>query len=661
MAREYWWEKIAKTKKHYSGQPQLLGRGRMYTGRGADGVLQADKPAMINMNNGQPTVIHEGEIVNDTPNGTEVIPAKMVSLNSPKEQEIARELEQKMNLNGMQTGGIIPKASINTLGAPPSIGTLRGRTGPTAAIPTAPNSTTPQASTLNPLSAPTGQSGVRTAPKASPLGGTSIKDPIGLNTLKGIASGETDLYKDNFTKANNQQLGRLGAAQAFEKAASAQQMAQSGASDAVKNVLNANQERSQSLERGAVTQSLASQQMGQQTKAQEGAIREVIQGKKEAIENLIKLGGQENMDKAEEYAKEVYGSDVYGLGDIRNDQKMSAIAKYTAIPGMSVDGAMDLLKQNGDLERYGITPEEARKFASALVLGSDPIYQAKSHYGDMLDDGLISPEEYSDAVDFVKWSQLNPEGVEIVDSYRVTDAEGKEVGNFKTQSEADLFMKNNNGNFSTELVPNGYIGYKDEYDEYFGDYLQGDIFTGTDGNLYTVNDGQKVIARPTPEDPFSQQNVKLLRYLESNGMENDTTREIRRQQVNAMEVDPSSVPVGMLPSSQVYKDMLSKATSLEDPTGAHKAREQGHGHSSEVVISSLHNLADDTWVDLDGKLYLYKGKEKQVIDNDDDVNSYEFYNPTTGEKFYYKTTRDKKGVYREDTRGIDGHEVRVKD
>jgi hypothetical protein len=654
----YYWEKLKSLKTTYDGKPAFMGPKSNYTGKGEDGVLQANRPAAIDMSSNSPVVLHEGETVKDTPMGRKVTPAKLVPLNSNDEQMQAAQLEKEMGLPGMQIGGIIPNneqfgmATSNQAAPqfglnPPVPQQSRGQSPAPALNPPAPAPNDPATANavagggVNTL-ATQRDGNTQTSQPVNPLAGK----PIGMDTLQGIATGETDLYKGIYDKINKEQQGRLGSAQAAEKAASAQSNAQAGISGARVNVLGAAQDRTQSLERGAVAQELNKQQMNTQAQAQEGAIQDVIQGKKEAIADLIKLGGADNLAQAEEYAMDVYGTDVYGLGNIANDQKMTAIAKYTAIPGMTIEGAMELMKQNGDLEMFGedVSEEDVRSIASSLLLGSDPIYQAQSHYGDLLSQGVIDQDEYNDVVDFVKWGQTNPDGYEIKDSFRVTDANGNELGNFQTSEEADLFMQQNPGEYSTEQVTNGYIGVKGEYDEYFGDYLQGDVFTGIDGGIYTVVDGQKVAARPTPENAFSMQNNAILNYLTANGMDNDMAKSIKQQQLNDALTNPNNVPLDMLPSSELYTNLINKSNNISVAAGGSRddVSEQGGAHDSEKILSAFHSLPNDTWVQMGGRLYLYKGVTRKIEDGQDDTNQYQLIDPVTNEQIYYGTTTNGK-------------------
>ncbi len=679
------WEKLASLKKDYSsvcdGIPKGNGRGMglgmgagFYTGRGANGILEPEKPVGFDNSSGRTVVIHEGENVQDTPNGRMVTPARLTPLNTEAEQQHAQQMEQQMQLPGMATGGIIepngalrglnplhdnqnkPQTqvpAVNRFQQPfvPPVKQPMNTVGSKVVMPKfgqAPANTMQSSSQLAPPAQNTtplpalGQPKQLESNKVMGFEQNQInptaKQPIGMNTIQKVAQGEKSYIDDLYSKLGNQYMGRLGAKQAAQTAASQQQGAQMGLSNAVQNTLGAVQDRNQSMEAGAIQSDLATQQAQQTASEQKQAIQQVIQGKKEAIKDLIGLGGVDNLAQAEKFAKEVYGTDVYGLGNIANDQKMTALAKYTAIPGMSAQGALDLAIQNGDLERYGLTEEQAKNIIAPLILGSDPIYQAKGHYGDLLDQGLISAGDYKDAVDLVKWASLNPEGIEIMDSYKVTDANGNEVGNFKTEEEANLFMQKNPGNFSVQKEDNGYIGYKGDYQEFLPASV-GDVWQAQDGGLYINMNGEKVPATPVFEDPFAVQNNKILDYYQAHGIENDTTRQIRTAQLRAAHADPTSLPVGLNPNSSLYSDLTNsaKATSWD---GLVNQSEQGTGSDSHVYNPVLDQLPDNSFINVDGELWLLKSNIRESVSGDD-LHTYTLYNPVTGGQKTIKTTGNK--------------------
>jgi hypothetical protein len=655
------WDKLAKLKKDYSnvcdGVPKGRGMG-FFMGKGADGVLQPEKPAGIDYSSGRAVMLHEGELVEDTPRGRLVVPAMMNPINTPQEQAQAQQMEQELKLPGMATGGLIQRDG-TLRGFNPLNKSLNTQPQPINRLAVQPSNQTPITPPAKPLiQTNTPQSTLSNIPavgkavapvQAAPIQKQSLgfnqnqvapkkKEPIGFNTINKVAQGDKSYLDDIYSKLNNQYMGRLGARQAAQTSAQAQQNAQMGLSDSVKNTLGAVQGREQNMEAGAIQSDLATQQAQQQVAEQKQAIQQVIQNKKESIQNLINLGGVENLKQAEQFAKEVYGTDVYGLGNIANDQKMTALAKYTAIPGMSAKGALELAIQNGDLDRYGMTEEEAKNIIAPLVLGSDPVYQAKGHYGDLLDKGLITASDYKDAVDLVKWASLNPDGIEIMDSFVVTDKEGNEVGNFKTQEEANAFMQKNAGDFTVQKKDNGYIGYKGDYQEFLPAAV-GDVWQGQDGGLYINMNGEKVPATPIFEDPFAAQNNRILDYYTTHGIDNDVTRQIRTAQLRAANADPLSLPVGLNPNSALYSDLTNsaKATSWD---GLKEQSEQGTGSDSHVYNPVLEQLPDNSFINVDGELWLLKSN---TLENQsgDDIHTYTLYNPVTGGQKTIKTTANK--------------------
>lgn len=53
--------------------------GSIYTGAGPNGIVEPGKPAMMDMTDGRPKMLHEGEVVQPTGNGANVIPANKTS------------------------------------------------------------------------------------------------------------------------------------------------------------------------------------------------------------------------------------------------------------------------------------------------------------------------------------------------------------------------------------------------------------------------------------------------------------------------------------------------------------------------------------------------------------------------------------------------------
>ena len=72
------------------------------TGAGADGVVQPEKPVMLDKSTTPPSVYHEGENVYPFPGGKKIVPAK-----TEEEQFDLEQKQKKMGYPGYQTGGTV--------------------------------------------------------------------------------------------------------------------------------------------------------------------------------------------------------------------------------------------------------------------------------------------------------------------------------------------------------------------------------------------------------------------------------------------------------------------------------------------------------------------------------------------------------------------------
>jgi len=95
-----------------------------------------------------------------------------------------------------------------------------------------------------------------------------------------------------------------------------------------------------------------------------------------------------------------------------------------------------------------------------MQLQSNPIYQAMQQYDKLLDEGIISQEDYDKIMKTLNFGLTNPEGFTYSDSYGVFDENGKEIKNFQTQEDADKYMAENpDKNYSVNMIPDGWVGY----------------------------------------------------------------------------------------------------------------------------------------------------------------------------------------------------------
>jgi hypothetical protein len=155
----------------------------------------------------------------------------------------------------------------------------------------------------------------------------------------------------------------------------------------------------------------------------------------------------------------------------------------------------------------------------------------------------------------------------MFNSFVVTDNNGNEVGNFKTEDEAESFVTNNGGKgYKSKFKKNGYIGLKGSYEEYFGSKQPGDVFKGKGGSLFTVSNGKQVPAKVTPLMPFSAMNNSLYKYYKLNGME-DKANEVLNLQIDHLRTladvdgDIDSLPAGVTKDHPAYIGWKGKDSS----------------------------------------------------------------------------------------------------
>lgn len=85
--------------------------GMLFTGGGADGKVQPDKPALIDMSSGSPSIVHEGELMRSIPGqgkqviNNEDVRAGVIPLVTEAQQTAVGNLEQ--NQNGFRHGGMM--------------------------------------------------------------------------------------------------------------------------------------------------------------------------------------------------------------------------------------------------------------------------------------------------------------------------------------------------------------------------------------------------------------------------------------------------------------------------------------------------------------------------------------------------------------------------
>ncbi len=388
MAKPYW-EKLAKIKKDALAKnggkekfsvaimgPQSA--TKISLGVGSNGILEPEKPVAVDTSSGRPVVLHEGEQVIDQGRQREVLPVNNLRmLNTPEEQEMGEDL-QDSGAQGMQSGGIITKQQPERYPVkdPYSANQNTGIGGVSQPSLMAPQPSRVKAQneqnfydvsdTINNQQkqvnqqAKQGSAYLQSQPKITQAERSMQQGMINLNQL---ASGDSPY----FDRARETAESRMGGAQAAEKAAAQQQMAQKGVSQPRANVLGQTMDRQQGMERGQVQSDLATAeaaaqqqagtqllQAGQQVAGYEQAkAQDQYQKDLQKMQTLLQSGGMENIEQAEQLATQIYGQPM----DFRNakvedvQNRMSDIGQLieSGAENMSDEALQTLANKYGEM------------------------------------------------------------------------------------------------------------------------------------------------------------------------------------------------------------------------------------------------------------------------------------------------------------------------
>ncbi len=426
-----YWDKLAKLKKSNTGKGgnsasiSMLYGPTFNTGYGADGQLQPDRPVAVDTSGREQVVLHEGEDVTNTPSGRLITPANMVMLNSESQQMDMAAKEKAYGLPGMKDGGFIE--STNAYGNMSGINPLGPNRNTQATNTVAPQPQAPQSnagvfggSAFNPQPQSTGGAGLQTpaqtpavpqapvmpqAPMAQPLGMPQQAIQTGMQNLQGLATGQDSMYD----QASNTMLGKVGAAQAAQTAAQQQGMAQAGVSQAQANVLGAGLDRTQALQSGQVAADVANAEAGLKTQASQELVNQgqaLVSQAQNQINDLLSMGGDENIANAEQMASNLYGFDVdYSkakVGDLQNN--MANIEGWISQFGADASpGMLDLMgkkyfdawTQSNAIQGLEFTPDETNVIMEGLMAGNveqaEPALQLGAGVMDWWDAGDGSP------------------------------------------------------------------------------------------------------------------------------------------------------------------------------------------------------------------------------------------------------------------------------
>lgn len=470
-----------------------------------------------------------------------------------------------------------------------------------------------------------------------------MKD-IGLQGVKQQAQG----FNPYLEILQKQGQTAMSAASSAEAGAMQQQFTQQNLDPTTRNALSMNLARQQGMAQGQfegeiAKEKAASQQAAQQQSVQLGMQAEQFELGKMNLEydRLLSEGGFANIQKAEELFNQMSGGEDIDLSGTVRSQAYSTLGAYAQIPGTNIDEVIKTARQNGDLERLGITEQEARNMIEPIMRSQNPLAVAEAQYGQMLKAGDIDQAQYDDMMAIQKFQATNPGNMMVRDSYIVKDENGDEVGNFLSQDEANSFIAKNGG--TATFTKDGYVGLKDEYQEYLpagegGFYTEG---KGDDSVLYKNVDGQKTKVKMDFDEPFSENNMELIEHYGYDS-ENKTARKIKKKMIQAITNDIDNLPLDFDQSHPLYDDVLNS-------TGVQKIKslssyETGWGSKSIKKIEMFEGYQKGQLINHDGRLLVYERSNPRTIKGDDDIVSYYFYDPIDKTSHAFTTKQKGSGV-----------------
>jgi hypothetical protein len=461
----------------------------------------------------------------------------------------------------------------------------------------------------------------------------------GLLNLSDIAAGKNsvlDIAEEKF-------LGRAARTGAAQGAANQQRFAQQNLDPASINALELARQRGSSIDTGQFQSEIAGQRAGQALQAQQQLSQQALQASQfqrqvaqDKFNSLIRLGGEQNLINAEEIAQDLYGTgvDMRGLKAQGLDQ---LVANYASIPGMTAQDALEVMKRDGALEFWGISEQEAMGRLQTTFARSNPIAQAEAEFTSMLEAGDITQEDFDRMMILTREQILNPGDFTLQDSYVVTDANGREIGNFLTENEADIFMRNNPGGTKT-FTKNGFLSQGTEV------RAEGEVFV--DGNnVFTIIEGQKVLAKPdlSPDAAFSTKNQNLINFYESNPSEQNNRKldNIVDAQTNALKSRADLWPSNVGKDSLAYRNLLKTSPKLPPALQNLTSIEEGTGASSTIKIMALEKPINSVFQFGDRLLVLQDVQAPRV--KGDNPTTYTLFDPIANETITILTGKDKTG------------------
>lgn len=472
-----------------------------------------------------------------------------------------------------------------------------------------------------------------------------MKD-IGLQGIQQQAMGKSP-YLDLLEQRTRTQMGAAGAAQA---GAMGQRMTQQQVDPTTRRAMEMDLSRQQALATGTAAGQIAETRAQQQQQAQVQAAQMGMQAEqvemakmRDQYEQLMAAGGLANIEQAEKLFQQMSGGESIDLtGDVRT-QAYSTLGAYAQIPGTDIDEVIQMARQNGDMERFGLDEQDVRNMMEPILRSQNPLAVAEAQYKAMLDSGDIDQDQYEDMMAVQKWQLTNPDGLVVRDSYIVTNDSGDEVGNFLTQQEADSYASKHGG--SVAFKKNGYIGVKDEYQQFLpageGEYFVEGATDEDKGVLYKNVGGERIKVTYDPEDPFSENNLELIEHYGYDSDEKEA-KKIKKKMVQAVVNDLDNMPLDFDKEHPLYKDVLEspKVQGIKSL----RSFETGTGTASVKKIELFEKYTPGQLINFNGNLLSYQSSNRKKVKGDDDIVYYYFYDPVTKETVEFHTQESGDGV-----------------
>ena len=281
----------------------------------------------------------------------------------------------------------------------------------------------------------------------------------------GTSGDGTKKYSPNETAEmiNQRQLARMGSAQESQRAAEAQRGLQAGLSDrevqgrgAISDV-GRREALSSATADFAINQSQKAEEMDKFNQQMEMQQKQIdtqqeqwnkqfdTQKQKDSLNTLLQAGDYKGASKL---FSDIYGQsiDFSVLENAQNADKFNE--GFNNMTGLIASGtkwedAVKIMQKDGSFEKMGMTEGDLQKFYAQAQLNNDPLYKSVSMVDKWVESNLISQDEADDFIATLMYTLTNPQGLTVSDGYAVKGKDGKEVGFFTSEAEADAYINAN--------------------------------------------------------------------------------------------------------------------------------------------------------------------------------------------------------------------------